>query len=207
MSSANHSHRPSFYYDNSDDFDIIDGSSFSVLHAMTVTRPPSPSLSFDFSFITPPSPSPDRNSFPSASRPGGPQSYLFPPYWSRSSSARDKRYNTIHGTPSSYRAILPQSHRTLQSGKSMKCIIPRLLDALSPPSRKVRRKTTRWKSYSLPSNVSYADLQPLDGEEGELIDEACYVDTYDALPSPPPKCAGPSLISHSVNLLSEILVC
>lgn len=37
----------------------------------------------------------------------------------------------------------------------------------------------------MPSNISYADLLPLDGEEGELIDEACYVDSGDVLYSPP----------------------
>jgi hypothetical protein len=31
----------------------------------------------------------------------------------------------------------------------------------------------------MPPNISYADLLPLDGEEGELIDEACYVDSGD----------------------------
>lgn len=182
-----------------DDFDIIDGSSFSVQRAMTITRPPSPTLSFDFSIISPPSPSPDRNSFPSAFRLGGSQSHLFSPHWPRSST-RDKRYNTIHGSPSSYRAILTSSHRTPQTGKSMKCLIPRLWGALSSPTRKGRRKASRWKAYTLPSNISYADLQPLDGEEGELIDEACYVDAHDPLPSPLPTFAGPFTISLSFKL-------
>lgn len=180
--------------DNLDDFDFIDGSSSPVHHAMTVTRPPSPSFSFDFSIISPPSPTIDCNSLSSASPSGSSQSSLFPSHWSRSSSARDKRYNPIHPTSSSYRAIsLPPNHRTVQSAKSMKFIIPRLWGALSSPTRKGRRKTNRWKSYALPSNVSYADLQPLDGEEGELIDEACYVDAYDAVPT---------LLRHSTGLFS-----
>ena len=67
----------------------------------------------------------------------------------------------------------------------MKCLIPRLWGALSSHTRK-RRKTTRLKAYNaMPSNISYADLQPLDGEEGELVDEACYVDSGDILHSPP----------------------
>jgi F-box and WD-40 domain protein 1/11 len=63
----------------------------------------------------------------------------------------------------------------------MKCILPRLWGALSSQTRKGRRKaTTRRKAYnSMPPNISYADLLPLDGEEGELIDEACYVDSGD----------------------------
>lgn len=67
----------------------------------------------------------------------------------------------------------------------MKCIIPRLWGALSSQTRKGRRKTNRRKAYNMPSNISYADLLPLDGEEGELIDEACYVDSGDVLYSPP----------------------
>jgi hypothetical protein len=183
--------------DSLDDFDFIDGTSSPVHHAMTVTRPPSPSFSFDFSIISPPSPTLNSDSL-SASPSGSSQSSLFPSHWSRSSSARDKRYNPIHATPSSYRAIpIPLNRRTVQSGKSMKCIIPRLWGALSSPTRKGRRKTNRWKSYALPSNVSYADLQPLDGEEGELIDEACYVDTYDAVPILFPHSTGPFSIHSS----------
>lgn len=66
----------------------------------------------------------------------------------------------------------------------MKLLLPRLWGALSSPTRKARRQTARRKPYTLPSNISYADLQPLDGEEGELIDEACYVERYDLTQSP-----------------------
>ncbi|KAH8986931.1 WD40 repeat-like protein [Lactarius hatsudake] len=136
----------------SDDFDFIDGTPLSVQHAMTVTRPPSPSFSFDFSIVSPPSPGPDRNSFPSLphSRHASSQTSLPSLRW-LGTSAGDKRYNAI------------QDYRT--SG---------------------RRKANRRKAYTaIPSNISYADLQPLDGEEGELIDEACYVDSGDVLYSPP----------------------
>ncbi|KAI0267433.1 WD40-repeat-containing domain protein [Gloeopeniophorella convolvens] len=146
---------------------------------MTVTRPPSPALSVDYSIISPPSPSPDRNSIlPSHS--GRPQLYLSPPSWpgssssfSSSSTAREKRhYNTIHGSPSAQRAF----YRTPQGAKSMKHLIPKLWGALSSPARKGRRKASRRKSYTMSSNPSYLDLLPLDGEEGELIDEACFVE-------------------------------
>jgi F-box and WD-40 domain protein 1/11 len=174
--------------DLSDDFDFIDGSPFSVQHAMTVTRPPSPSFSFDFSIVSPPSPSPDRNSFPSlphprhASSPSSPSSLR----WLGISSG-DNRYNTIQGTPA-YRNL---GQRSPHNAKSMKCIIPRLWGALSSQTRKGRRKATRRKAYtSMPSNISYADLLPLDGEEGELIDEACYVDSGDVPYYSPPRFAG-----------------
>lgn len=165
---------------SNDDFDIIDGSLLSVQHTLTVTRPPSPTLSVDFSIVSPPSPGPDRNSYPFTSHTGRSRTRLFPP-------SRDKRYNTVHGSSSSHRALLTSvGNRTPQNSKSMKCLLPRLWGALSSPTRKGRRKAGRRKPYALPSNVSYADLLPLDGEEGELVDEdeACYVDSYDTPQSP-----------------------
>ncbi|KAH9988085.1 WD40-repeat-containing domain protein, partial [Russula compacta] len=141
----------------------------------------SPTSSVDFSIVSPPSPGPDRNSYPFTSHPGRSRTHFFPP-------SRDKRYNTVHGSSSSYRALLTSvGNRTPQNSKSMKCLLPRLWGALSSPTRKGRRKAGRRKPYALPSNVSYADLLPLDGEEGELVDEdeACYVDSYDSPQSPP----------------------
>src|ERR1700677_1088662 len=93
--------------DLDDDFDFIDGSPFSVQHAMTVTRPPSPSFSFDFYIVSPPSPSPDRNSFPSIPHPSHPSSPSSPSSlrWLGISSG-DNRYNTIQGTPA-YRQRSP----------------------------------------------------------------------------------------------------
>ena len=144
------------------------------------SSPPSPSPSLDFYFVSPPSPSPDRDATSYASHPGRSQPYLC----YSGSSSRDKRFNTLHGTHSPHRASGPQT------GKSMK-LLPRLWDALSLPTRKARRQTARRKPYALPSNISYADLQPLDGEEGELInDEACFVEPYDG-PQSPRKLIGP----------------
>jgi len=191
--------------DSSDDFDIIDGSPFSVQHALTVTRPPSPSATVDYSFVSPPSPGLDRSSYPFASHPGRLQLNLLPQHWSGLSS-RDKRYNTAPGSPTSYRATLASSgNRTPPIGKSMKCLLPRLWGALSSPNRKSRRKAGRRKPYTLPSNISYADLQPLDGEEGELIDEACFVEPYDAPQSPPRKFIGSLPYSLSSGLSESIV--
>ncbi len=164
-----------------DDFDLIDGSLDYIQHSMTITRPPSPTFSLDdFSIVSPPSPSPDRNTFPSFphTRYGSSQISLSSSRWFGTSTP-DKRYNTIRGP-------VPRQ-RSPHTGKSMKCIIPRLWGALSSQTRKGRFKATRRKAYA--SNISYADLLPLDGEEGELIDEACYVDSGDVLYSPP-KFAG-----------------
>jgi hypothetical protein len=58
-------------------------------------------------------------------------------------------------------------------GKPIRSILPRLWDALSSP---VRRRTRFGFDYVYP-DFDYADLLPLDGEEGELIDdEACFID-------------------------------
>ncbi|KAI0301237.1 WD40-repeat-containing domain protein [Russula brevipes] len=198
-----------------DDLDIIDGSPLSVQHDLTITMPPSPSHSVDFSIISPPSPDLDRNSYPFASHPGRSPPHHFSPHWSRTSS-RDKRNDTMPGSPFSFRTPLAQGgNRIPQTTKSMKCLLPRLWGALSSPNRKGRRKTGRRKPYALPSNISYADLQPLDGEEGELIDEACYVDSYDALPSPPPKftdflsCLPPEIAVYLLCFLdlSSVIAC
>lgn len=149
------------------------------------SSPPSPSPSLDYSIVSPPSPSPDRNAMLYASQPARSQPYLSSTRDSGSSSRdRDKRTNALHGSfPSYHRAA--GGNRAPQTGKSMKFILPRLWGALSSPTRKARRQSARRKPYALPSNISYADLQPLDGEEGELIDdEACYVERYDSAQSP-----------------------
>jgi F-box and WD-40 domain protein 1/11 len=177
--------------DLSDDFDFALGSPFYEHHPMTVTRPPSPSFSFDFSIVSPPSPSPDRNSFPSLphTRHGSSPTSLSSLRW-LGTSAGDKRYNAIQDPPSYHTS----GQRSPNTGKTMKYLIPRLWGALSSQTRKGRRKATRRKAYNaMPSNISYADLQPLDGEEGELVDEACFVDSGDVLYSPP-KFAGSFLI-------------
>ncbi|KAI0317812.1 WD40-repeat-containing domain protein [Amylostereum chailletii] len=116
---------------------------------MTVTRPSSPAPTMDFSIISPPSPDPDSNVFA-----------YFPP--------RTRRFHTIHGLPSS-------SRNNSYPSKSMRTIFPRLWDALSSPARKGKGRSG--PSYDFEGYYSYADLPPLDGEEGELIDdEACFMD-------------------------------
>ena len=148
------------------------------------SSPPSPSPSLDYSIVSHPSPSPDRDATLYASHPARSQPYLCTTRYSGSSSKdRDKRTNTLRSSSSSYH-LAAGSNRAPQTGKSMKFLLPRLWGALSSPTRKARRQTARRKPYTLPSNISYADLQPLDGEEGELIDEACYVERYDSAQSP-----------------------
>ena len=166
------------------------------------SSPPSPSPSLDYSIVSHPSPSPDRDATLYASRPARSQPYLYPTRFSGSSSRdRDKRTNALHGSSSSYH-LAAGGNRAPQTGKTMKLLLPRLWGALSSPTRKARRQTARRKPYALPSNISYADLQPLDGEEGELIDEACYVERYDSAQSPR-KLIGPRFHPFSPRVVSE----
>jgi F-box and WD-40 domain protein 1/11 len=166
--------------------------SLSTQHdSLRFSSPPSPSPSLDFSFVSPPSPGPDRDAAPYATHSGRSQPYLC----LTGSSSRDKRHNSLHGSTAPYRGAAG-GNRAPQASKSMKFLLPRLWGALSSPTRKTRRQTARRKPYALPSNISYADLQPLDGEEGELInDEACYIERYDlsryGLPQSPRKLIGP----------------
>ena len=163
------------------------------------SSPPSPSPSLDYSFVSPPSPSPDRDPTLYASNPARSQPYLRSTRCSSTSSRdRDKRTNILHGSSSPYHRAAG-GNRASQNGKSMKLLLPRLWGALSSPTRKARRPTGRRKPYTLPSNISYADLQPLDGEEGELIDEACYVEGYHSAQSPR-KLIGPRF--HPLSLLA-----
>ena len=167
------------------------------------SSPPSPSPSLDYSIVSHPSPSPDRDATLYASHPARSQPYLCSTRYSASSSRdRDKRTNVLHGSSSPYH-LATGGNRAPQTGKSMKFLLPRLWGALSSPTRKARRQTARRKPYTLPSNISYADLQPLDGEEGELIDEACYVERYDSTQSPR-KLIGPRLHSLSPRVVPEI---
>jgi len=73
----------------------------------------------------------------------------------------------------------------LGSGSSpsgLKNILPRLWDALSSPGRKGKSKAKRNDSSCYFEGYSYEDVPPLDGEEGELIDdEACLIEVTDVV--------------------------
>lgn len=153
-----------------DDLDLVDGAPVAVPHDMTVTRPASPSFSMDFSMISPPSPDP-LDSFPSAPtftrNRGATVSSFFTP-----SRGRNTIYGSTYGLTHTVGCRPP-----LISCKSRKTLLPRLWDAISSPGRKSKGKAAAVDQYFLGGGYSYADLQPLDGEEGELIDdEACFID-------------------------------
>lgn len=77
----------------------------------------------------------------------------------------------------SYGSSMPLSG---SSPSSLKNVLPRLWDAISSPGRKGKGKASRSDSSFDFEGCSYGDLPPLDGEEGELIDdEACLIDVID----------------------------
>ena len=66
------------------------------------------------------------------------------------------------------------------SPNNFKTILPRLWDVLSSPGRKGKGKSKSGNTNFDFDGFSYEDLPPLDGEEGELIDdEACIIDVLD----------------------------
>jgi F-box and WD-40 domain protein 1/11 len=62
----------------------------------------------------------------------------------------------------------------------LKSILPKLWDALSSPGRKGKGRASRNNSSFDFEGCNCEDLPPLDGEEGELIDdEACLIEVID----------------------------
>lgn len=63
-------------------------------------------------------------------------------------------------------------------------LLPKIWDALreSSPAKRGRRRfgdisSSLWNEFEIDGIIDYANLPPLDGEEGELIDdEACFID-------------------------------
>ena len=132
---------------------MVDGSFTEVNNAETVTRPPSPAPTADFSFISPPSPM----SFVHVVPPHIPDGF-YDVFSSPTSGPKGTPNCTLFISPSKAGASMRRSP------KLSKAALGRIWDALSSPARKARTKS---------QNVF--DGLPLDGEEGELIDEACFI--------------------------------
>ncbi|KZP15850.1 WD40 repeat-like protein [Athelia psychrophila] len=134
--------------------DVIDGALGAVPHAFTVTRPPSPVPTMDFSMVSNPGDVYHDEYYPSAAI------YATPPRRTYSSGS----YGTISGSPPN----------------GLKNILPRIWDAISSPPGKKGKGRAGMGDLSFEEGYSYEDLPPLDGEEGELIeDEACLIDLSD----------------------------
>ncbi|TFK53093.1 WD40 repeat-like protein [Heliocybe sulcata] len=156
---------------SADDVVLVDGAFSAVPRNLTVTRPSSPAPTMDFSLISRPT----------------------------SMVVTDGEEHSIdyfaYANEKSYSLFPSPSNRSrfdrISPCRSTKGLLPRLWDALSSPGKKGKAKSNY--NYAV-TTFDYSDLLPLDGEEGELIDEACYIDSLavtgiDILSRLPPEIA------------------
>jgi hypothetical protein len=166
----------------SPDLDIVDGAISAVPRSFTITRPssPTPSNTLDTFSIISPSEIPDV--FTMSDCPD----YSIPPSSSFFFRSPSRGMRPILQTASSPGATFVNT-----SPNPLKSLLPRIWDALSSPGKTTLIKPHHSSSpgrggkgkgvatnlgLSL-SGFNYQDLPPLDGEEGELIDdEACFID-------------------------------
>ncbi|KAI8989127.1 WD40 repeat-like protein [Trametes punicea] len=163
--------------------EAIDGAFASVPRSFTVTRPPSPTPSFRTDTFSIVNWNPDLYNLvlPHATDATPRCSMGFLPPGRRTvsgyPSAHWGRYDTPLASPL-------KASRSFTIGMG---ILPRLWDALreGTPSKKGRRRPRlpSWRDagmdieYHSDGSIDYANMLPLDGEEGELIDdEACFID-------------------------------
>ncbi|KAI5121589.1 hypothetical protein M0805_009460 [Coniferiporia weirii] len=136
---------------------MVDGSFAEVPSSQTVTRPPSPAPTADYSFISPPSPMSFVHVLPPSHMSG-----IYDVFTSPTSGPE--------GTPNCTLFISPAKAGTSgsmrRSPKLSRAALGRIWGALSSPARRSRTKSQ-----------CVFDGLPLDGEEGELIDEACFIAT------------------------------
>ncbi|KAI0657480.1 WD40 repeat-like protein [Cubamyces menziesii] len=167
--------------------EAVDGAFASVPRSFTVTRPPSPTPSFRTDTFSIVNWNPDlyNHLLANASDITPRCSMAFIPAGRRTvsgyPSAQWARHN-ISTTPSAS-PLKPSRSMTIGMG-----ILPRIWDALreGSPAKKGRRRPgmPSWRDaggsdleYHSDGSVDYANMVPLDGEEGELIDdEACFID-------------------------------
>lgn len=154
-----------------DELEQVDGAFAAVPRALTVTRPPSPTPSFRTESYSIINWNPEYPSAYAASEEGAP--YCLPP---------GRR------TVSGYYAFAGPS--PLKPSRSLTLGIARIWDALreGSPGKKNKRRPSLpsvsvWRDGLVTDDedgirefIDYLNMPPLDGEEGELIDdEACFI--------------------------------
>ncbi|THG92579.1 hypothetical protein EW145_g8667, partial [Phellinidium pouzarii] len=147
--------------DADDEVVMVDGTFTAVPIAQTITRPPSPAPTADFSFVSPPSPMSFVHVLPPAHVPGG----LYDVFSSPTSGPEGTPNCTLFVSPARG-AMGGGGFSVRRSPRLSKAALGRIWGALSSPARRSRTKSR-----------SVFDGLPLDGEEGELIDEACFIAT------------------------------
>ncbi|CDO74829.1 hypothetical protein BN946_scf184353.g10 [Trametes cinnabarina] len=169
--------------DDGADMEAVDGAFASVPRSFTVTRPPSPTPSFRTDTFSIVNWNPNLYNFAlSHASDATPRCSMgFLPPGRRTVSGYPSAQWGKQNTPSVF-PLKPSRSLTIGMG-----ILPRIWDALrdGSPVKKARRRPgiPSWQDtetdleYHSDGSIDYANLQPLDGEEGELIDdEACFID-------------------------------
>ena len=159
--------------------EAVDGSFTAVPRAHTVTRPTSPTPSFStdtYSFLNWPEGADtiDARFRPSLSD-DAPQCSFLP-----TSGRRPVMHYQPYPTP--YNTMKYPNMNSLKRSRSFG-LLPRLWDAFreSSPVKKGKRRmeeasSSFWNDKDGTYIIDYANLPPLDGEEGELVDdEACFI--------------------------------
>ena len=165
-----------------EELEAIDGAFSAVPRAETVTRPPSPSPSFStdtYSFVnwTENAEFNSQQRRPSTSDMTPACAFLGPARRAGSPSHAPGHSYTPYNT---FRASASGSMKVSRSVG----ILPRIWEVLresSPTAKKGKRRldlsSEFWAEFGGEGYIDYANLPPLDGEEGELIDdEACFID-------------------------------
>ncbi|RPD61671.1 WD40 repeat-like protein [Lentinus tigrinus ALCF2SS1-7] len=177
---ADTAYAPSIPLDRMDDdagldMETVDGAFASVPRSFTITRPTSPTPSFRTDTFSIVNWNPEMyNLMLPGNGDGTP----------RCSFLQTGR-RTISGYPSSHWSPTPSPTKVSRSLTIGMGFLPKIWDALreGSPSKRGRRRPAipSWQDpeleYYSDGLIDYANMMPLDGEEGELIDdEACFID-------------------------------
>ncbi|KAI0827398.1 WD40 repeat-like protein [Trametes gibbosa] len=185
----------------------VDGAFASVPRSFTVTRPPSPTPSFRTDTFSIVNWNPELYNLMLPNADGTPRCSMgFLPAGRRTVSGYASANWSYHN------ASFPSPLKASRSFTIGMGILPRIWDALreGSPTKKGRRRPglPAWRDagtdfdYYSDGSLDYANLLPLDGEEGELIDdEACFIDVR--------AITGMDILSHlplelSLELLSYL---
>ncbi|EIN14477.1 WD40 repeat-like protein [Punctularia strigosozonata HHB-11173 SS5] len=180
------------------DGEVVDGTALAVPRTVTVTRPPSLS---DFSIISPPgSPRQSLDTLQDTPTCGTPFTNAFATQGRRNIAHTFSGSGYLTPTSSSTHGLGlhfgPTTSRRLRTPSPSKGALSRIWDAFASPARSSSRgRKGKGKGYrSFEETFDYRDMDPLDGEEGELIDEACFIDVkavtgIDILSALPPELA------------------
>ena len=166
-------------FDPNMDFEQVDGALVSVPLTETVTRPPSPTPSFAsdaFSLINWPE---NAERFATQPRPSISDAT---PTCSFLPSGRSTAY-PYYSSPAAFNSTRIAHSNSFKNSRNFNPL-PRLWEVLreSSPGKKCKRRldvtsSDFWNELGGSGYIDWANLPPLDGEEGELIDdEACVID-------------------------------